>query len=744
MQSLFCQRPKKKMNVLLLLTLMSSTLLCLSKTANGFVISSPPTRSVRLQATAGVLIRKSVVSKGKTANQSQPTLQPTATSRRRSRSSSSGSATPKVERVLPRTTIPSEKRRMALAAMEKSYLDSMGTDISTGFLNDNSPMLGVDAQVLELLSDKFLYPNNSNNIHHNKNNINLNIVAEEEAPTDPNPIKIRDQTRPKGRPECVPGAMRIGTMLKYREQQQKNKAMNHFDKSSIHSISIEESANMSLRDYQTTKGSRSNNLKNGSASALLESTKKTFKKRKQAPKAAAKRKKEQENAKYAQSAGGTYNGLHLHKYYRTELLTVNEEYSLGMKVQFMMAVEEVHEGLCAQLTRLPTIEEWAIACGFEETVSGGFVPNESYDGIRPSGYESIFKKVDPDMFVGNGRASEAGPGKGRGRVKKEPPLKLANYYDDSEIRANITLNGKKNEPPISQAQMKKKGLQPVNRGTPVDFVSLMATAKKAKQQMISSNMRLVISIAQKYCGVGVTLQDLVQEGSIGLSRAAEKFEPQKGFKFSTYASWWIQQAVFRSIAYQSRTIRLPMHIHNLLNKMRKVKKELCRDLGRTPTTEEVADGLGMPVEKYNKMLRLTKRSISLELPKYKNNPKDLGNESADSIGNFVSNDATGNHGPGSGGLAYDDDSLSPQKRIDRSLFHQDLKVMMEKLDVNERTVITARYGLEDGLVHTISTIAKQMNQTNGWVRSHECRALRKLRRPWYEKKLREHEKALLA
>lgn len=193
---------------------------------------------------------------------------------------------------------------------------------------------------------------------------------------------------------------------------------------------------------------------------------------------------------------------------------------------------------------------------------------------------------------------------------------------------------------------------------------------------------------------------------------------------------WIQQAVFRSIAYHSRTIRLPVHVHNLLNRVRKVKNRIERELGRPPTNEEMAEALDMPTEKYNKMLRLTRRSISLELPKYQSNPKDLGHESFDLLGDTIaaSNDVL--------------DDTTPEKRVDRGLFHQDLNDMLDILDKDERRVICARYGLADGLTRTVASVAAHMKESKGWVRSQECRALRKLRRPWYEKKLKEHQDAL--
>jgi hypothetical protein len=186
-----------------------------------------------------------------------------------------------------------------------------------------------------------------------------------------------------------------------------------------------------------------------------------------------------------------------------------------MQIQLLIKCEQVHEGLAIEMMRLPSIEEWAFACGYIQE-DKDYVYQEGLEQIRPAGAESMFREVDPNMFVGNGLAQDAGPGRGRGRVKKPPPTKLKDFYD-------------------KKRENRKK--EPINRGTTLDFVDMMMDGREAKQRMIQSNMRLVISIARKYSNVGVGLQDLVQEGSLGLSRAAEKFDPSKGFKFSTYASW---------------------------------------------------------------------------------------------------------------------------------------------------------------------------------------------------------------
>jgi RNA polymerase sigma factor (sigma-70 family) len=509
--------------------------------------------------------------------------------------------------------------------------------------------------------------------------------------------------------------MSYEVMLKNRQQEEEQALSTVIPYSSTSSVSP------TFDPVEVVVTKRKKNGIRGVSSATDEQATKTRKKVvKNLPEKKIFSEKEMEKPKLIkQRRGRSEKSIDLQKYYQTELLTAKEEYSLGMQIHFMMKCEEVHEGLATKLMRLPTMEEWAHACGFMNP-DPTFVQCEGDEQIRPAGSDNLFKEQDPDMFVGNGLATEAGPGRGRGRVKKAPSYKLGPYYDDSEQRFE-------KGPPLPGDNPRGRL---VNKGTATDFVELMFTAREAKQRMVQSNMRLVVSIARKYSNVGVNLQDLVQEGSLGLTRAAEKFEPKKGFKFSTYASWWIQQAVFRSIAYHSRTIRLPVHIHNLLNRIRKIRMTLERDLGRMPTNDEMAKQLDMSTEKYNKMIRLTRRSISLELPKYSQNPKDLGHESDDLLGESISTTSSVL------------DESDPEKRVDRGLFHEDLREMLTILEEDERRVICARYGLSDGLTRTVTTVAAQMKQTKAWVRSQECRALRKLRRPWYEQRLKEHQDAL--
>jgi RNA polymerase sigma factor (sigma-70 family) len=593
--------------------------------------------------------------------------------------SASASSSP-VQRLEPKTKPAQDKRQKATSAFKRNQVESALTGVGQG-------------QILELLSDQYLYPPSPSSAPRDHSL----VVTAGQADA------AKNRKRPNGRPESVPGAMSFETTQKFRERQvvvEKLKVASQLTAGELDALAPfvlkqDESAPKAAKlQVSSTMASATTQIQSDMAerSEIANPVK---------PPEVDPGKRTKKATKKV--SPGQQSWLDLQKYYGTHLLNAQEEYALGMKVNMMVRCHEVHEGLAASNMSLPPMEEWARACGFTEP-DPEFVATEADETLRPVGSDNLFEETDPSMFIGNGLASACGPGRGRGRVKAVPPTKLEDFYDDPDA-------------------------PPVNRGTATDFVEFMMDAKAAKQQMIESNMRLVISIARKYANVGVSLQDLIQEGSIGLSRASERFEPKKGFKFSTYASWWIQQAIFRAIAYHSRTIRLPVHVHNLLNRVRKIRNALQRELNRAPTNEEVAASLSMPVDKYNKMIRLTKRAISLEAPKYMSNPKDLGHESDDMLGDTISTTQL--------------DDTSSEYKVDHSLFHEDLKEMLQNLEDDERQVIILRYGLSDGLTRTVTTVAAELRQSKSWVRSQECRALRRLRRPWYEKKLRQHQDALI-
>ena len=237
---------------------------------------------------------------------------------------------------------------------------------------------------------------------------------------------------------------------------------------------------------------------------------------------------------------------------------------------------------------------------------------------------------------------------------------------------------------------------------------------EARKRLAESNLRLVVSSAKRYVGRGMQFLDRIQEGNLGLIKAVEKFDYTKGYKFSTYATWWIRQAITRAIADQARTIRIPVHMVETINRLVRTSRQLLQELGREPTTEEIAARLDLPVERVSEIMKMSQEPVSLETP--------IGEEEDSHLGDFI----------------QDDNVLVPQDAAAFTLLHEQLMEVLLTLTEREQKVLRLRFGLDDGRPRTLEEVGKQFNVTRERIRQIEAKALRKLRHPSRSKKLKDY------
>ena len=292
-------------------------------------------------------------------------------------------------------------------------------------------------------------------------------------------------------------------------------------------------------------------------------------------------------------------------------------------------------------------------------------------------------------------------------IGKVPLLTAAEEIDLAmKIEAGVAAGEQLETADAGEIELERRDLRRLTRIEEVGF--------DAKQQLIEANLRLVVSIAKRYVGRGMLFLDLIQEGNLGLIRAVEKFDYRKGFKFSTYATWWIRQAITRAIADQARTIRIPVHMVETINKLVRIQRQLLQELGREPTPKEIGDVMGLPEERVREIQKISQEPVSLETP--------IGEEEDSQLGDFIEDDA----------------AVVPPDAASFSMLQEQLGKVLDGLAERERKVISLRFGLEDGHPRTLEEVGREFGVTRERIRQIESKTLAKLRHPSRSSKLKDY------